>query len=77
MPSAGFEPTIPATKRQQTYTLDRAATRIGCPENNASCFFCSKYLLKIIKITHIQVGRFVSKPYFSAESLSTSTALHQ
>jgi len=26
---AGFEPAIPARKRQQTHTLDRAATGIG------------------------------------------------
>jgi hypothetical protein len=29
MPSARFEPTITATKRQQTYVFDRAATSIG------------------------------------------------
>jgi hypothetical protein len=29
MPLAGFEPAIPATKRPQTYFLDRAATEIG------------------------------------------------
>jgi hypothetical protein len=29
MPSGGFEPAIPATKRLQTYALDRAATGIG------------------------------------------------
>jgi hypothetical protein len=29
MPSAGFESGIPATKRPQTYALDRAATGIG------------------------------------------------
>jgi hypothetical protein len=29
MPSAGYEPAIPATKRPQTYALDRAATGIG------------------------------------------------
>jgi hypothetical protein len=29
IPSAGFEPVIPATKRPQTYALDRAATGIG------------------------------------------------
>jgi hypothetical protein len=29
MPSTGFEPAIPATKRQQTYALYRAATGIG------------------------------------------------
>jgi hypothetical protein len=29
MPSAGFERAITATKRRQTYALDRAATGIG------------------------------------------------
>jgi hypothetical protein len=29
MPSTGFEPAIPATKRPQTYALVRAATGIG------------------------------------------------
>jgi hypothetical protein len=29
MTSEGFEPVIPATKRPQTYALDRAATGIG------------------------------------------------
>jgi hypothetical protein len=29
MPRAEFEPAIPATKRPQTYSLDRAATGIG------------------------------------------------
>jgi hypothetical protein len=29
MPRAGFEPATPATKRPQTYVLDRAATGIG------------------------------------------------
>jgi hypothetical protein len=29
MPSARFEPAIPATKRQQTYALDHTATGIG------------------------------------------------
>jgi hypothetical protein len=29
MPLAGFETAIPATKRLQTYALDRAATGIG------------------------------------------------
>jgi hypothetical protein len=29
MPSAGFEPAIPATKRPQTYVLDHTATGIG------------------------------------------------
>jgi hypothetical protein len=29
MPSAGFEPKIPASERPQTHALDRAATAIG------------------------------------------------
>jgi hypothetical protein len=29
MPRAGFKPATPATKRPQTYTLDRSATGIG------------------------------------------------
>jgi hypothetical protein len=29
MPPVGVEPTIPASTRPQTYSLDRAATRIG------------------------------------------------
>jgi hypothetical protein len=29
MPQVGFEPTIPAGERPQTYTLDRAATGTG------------------------------------------------
>jgi hypothetical protein len=29
MPSAGFEPAAPATKRPQTYALDRASTEVG------------------------------------------------
>ena len=29
MPSVGFEPTIPAGERSQTYALDRAATGTG------------------------------------------------
>jgi len=29
MPSAGFEPTIPASKRLQAHSLDRAAGGIG------------------------------------------------
>jgi hypothetical protein len=29
MPSAGFEPTIPASERRQTHSLERAASWIG------------------------------------------------
>jgi hypothetical protein len=33
MPPVGFEPTIPASARPQTYALDRAATGIGTRGN--------------------------------------------
>jgi hypothetical protein len=33
MPSAGFEPATPVTKRQQTYALDRAVTGISTINN--------------------------------------------
>jgi hypothetical protein len=36
MPSTGLESSFPATKRQQTYDLDRAATDIGTRKNTAS-----------------------------------------
>jgi hypothetical protein len=34
MPLTGFEPAIPATKRPQTYALDRASTVIGYYKNH-------------------------------------------
>jgi hypothetical protein len=36
MPSAGFEPATPATKRPQTYALDRATTVVGNLYTNIS-----------------------------------------
>jgi hypothetical protein len=36
MSLAGFEPATPASKRPQTYTLDRAATGIGFNHLNTS-----------------------------------------
>jgi hypothetical protein len=33
MPSAGFEPEIPASERPQTHALDRAATGIGLEQS--------------------------------------------
>jgi hypothetical protein len=38
MPPVGFEPTIPANARPQTYALDVAATGIGRPSSGkAQC----------------------------------------
>jgi len=33
LPSAGFEPAIPAVKRLKTYPFDRTTTRICCPHH--------------------------------------------
>jgi hypothetical protein len=43
MPSAEFEPAIPATKQPQTYSLDRAATGI--------CFIITLHFLNFTIIT--------------------------
>jgi len=39
MPSAGFEPTIPASEWSQTHALERAVTGIGM--NNSGLLFLS------------------------------------
>jgi hypothetical protein len=44
MPRAGFKPTIPATKRPQTYALDRAVTGIGITNYKLRIYF-KKYLV--------------------------------
>jgi hypothetical protein len=53
MPSAGFEPATPATKRPQTYALDRAATEVckyllayrkKTPSVNSMKNWCEKFL---------------------------------
>ena len=36
MPPVGFEPTIPASERPQTYALDRAANATGIKHNSAT-----------------------------------------
>ena len=38
MPPVGFEPTISAGKRPQTYALDRAATGTGTFKEHATLF---------------------------------------
>jgi hypothetical protein len=49
MPRAGFEPATPATKRPQTYGLDRPATGIGSESHQE---FKIKYILKCIDVIH-------------------------
>jgi hypothetical protein len=57
MPSAGFETATPATKRPQTYALDRAATEVGIKKPKLFKMY------KIIKIFGI-LFRFEILQYF-------------
>jgi len=43
MPPVGFEPTISAGERPQTYSLDRAATGTGLPKNIAEQKYTTTY----------------------------------
>jgi hypothetical protein len=49
MLSAGFEPTIPAIDRQQTYALDSTATE------NSGFFVGSEDNVGIILLLHVQI----------------------
>jgi len=51
MPPAGFEPTISAGARPQTYALDRAATGTGIP-------LYTMYILMIY--TYLRLGNKIS-----------------
>jgi hypothetical protein len=44
MPSAGFEPATPATKRPQTYALDRAVTEVGLHADKLQHFTEERYV---------------------------------
>ena len=44
MPPAGFEPTIPASKRLQAHSLDRAARGIGIEVDEKSIFLAKQRL---------------------------------
>ena len=43
MPPVGFEPTIPASERPQTYALDRAATETGYNLKYMSLYFMHSF----------------------------------
>jgi hypothetical protein len=65
MPSAGFKPAIPATKRQQTYALDRAATvtGLGLYKNSLPFLGFDVYFSELTDATELSVmtlgGRIV------------------
>ena len=51
MPPAGFEPTISAGERPQTYALDRAATGTG------KCQLYQTLILKALNVQSVQMAR--------------------
>ena len=54
MPPVGFEPTISAGERPQTYALDRAATGIGTVTNTVCYQWIQRYSsLSIQLYTHL------------------------
>jgi len=55
MPSVGFEPTISAGERPQTYVLDRAATGTGIKENSTFSFTSLCTVNRIRKHVIVQV----------------------
>jgi len=52
MPPVGFEPTISAGERPQTYTLDRAATGTGI-------FICYVFEFGLAVCRHVFVGIYL------------------
>jgi hypothetical protein len=70
MPRAGFEPSIPATKRLQTYALDHAATGI--------CTLTTYFSLNITFILHCLLHRavtFINKLQFFSYERNTFNQL--
>jgi hypothetical protein len=57
MPSAGFEPATPATKRPQTYALDRAATEVGLWVLSAYKEGLCIYLKSYMELWNCMVGK--------------------
>ena len=59
MPPVGFEPTVSAGERPQTYALDRAATAIGTTNE-----------IQIRKTKFLELELFYSASYFFFNALS-------
>jgi hypothetical protein len=53
MPSAGFEPAIPAIKRPQTYASDRTATGIGHKHIQLCKFLIVQFIHTNVKLSVI------------------------
>ena len=75
MPPVGFEPTIPAGERPQTYALDRAATGTGfsfnCTVNN--CAVRSRVCGKLRKFVQL---KFLDWVTFGTAELTAQFTLH-
>jgi hypothetical protein len=70
MPSARFEPAIPATKRPQTYALDRTATGIGYSIISLSILFWNKCVVVDFRkeVRNFRSDNlFIERTYITAE----------
>jgi hypothetical protein len=75
MPSAEFEPATPATKRPQTYALDRAATEVGT-------FHLASYIQVIYEHgelwwNDIDRGQLIRLPHLSGNTTSSHLVANQ
>ena len=65
MPPVGFEPTFSAGERPQTYSLDRAASGIGCDysvEGNTDVISChSVYAVSMLCYVSFFPSNYVKK----------------
>ena len=59
MPPVGFEPTISASERPQTYALDRAAARTGYYYGRILYLFVSKRVCRYLSYLHCRPLKFV------------------
>ena len=73
MPSAGFEPTIPADERPQTYALDRAVTGTGICRY--AIRICNTYYFStatvVTRTLYVNVYTYVTSPIIVWTSFKT------
>jgi len=59
MPSSGFESVTPATKRPQTYALDRAATEVGIAIPNTLIYSELRVRLYLISLRKLIMAKYL------------------
>jgi hypothetical protein len=69
MPSAGFEPATPATKRPQTYALDSAATEVGSKRLYGVTSISQNAAILYSKIKGNQIGEHMGEMMKVPQSL--------